>query len=352
TEVTSTVVRDTLSEEATATFGQGIRAQCFTDEVCGSLRVSSSLLSGNRDLGLHVFGVVAEITTTVVRDTQSDESEEEYGRGINAQCYAVGACGSLRVSSSLVSGNRDLGIYAGGVDTEITTTVVRDTLPATSTGESGRGINVQCSSNTGVCGSLSVSSSLVMNSENVGIYVSGVTATLEGVVVTDTQTNAQGEFQGKSGHGIAAVCSTLTGDCGDLSMTGCLVDSSHTTGVTREGGSGFIASSVVRSVRAQPLDDKYGYGLQIGGLEGQELPTFDVSNCEIRDAKLAGILFYAAQGTLSGSVVSGGENSVIMNEGSQPTILNNNDLSGTVTSEPTWANLFPSPAPAPALPKD
>ena len=39
-----------------------------------------------------------------------------------------------------------------------------------------------------------------------------------------------------------------------------------------------------------------------------------------------------------------------MNEGSSPTIADDNDLTGTVEDEPTWANLYPSPAPAPALP--
>ncbi|MFH2010357.1 MAG: hypothetical protein ABI333_27410 [bacterium] len=55
-------------------------------------------------------------------------------------------------------------------------------------------------------------------------------------------------------------------------------------------------------------------------------------------------------GTLTGTVVSGAEYSVIMNEGSSPTIGRGNDLSGTVEDEPTWANLFPSPAPEPNLP--
>ena len=41
-----------------------------------------------------------------------------------------------------------------------------------------------------------------------------------------------------------------------------------------------------------------------------------------------------------------------MNQGSEPTILDSNDLSGTVADEPTWANLYPSPAPAPSLPLD
>ncbi|MFH2009930.1 MAG: right-handed parallel beta-helix repeat-containing protein [bacterium] len=354
-EVTATVVRDTLSEESTGVFGRGINAECHPAAgSCGSLGVSSCLVSGNRGLGICVSGVDTEVTGTVVRDTQPEESTGKFGRGIEARCYPeVGICGSLRVSSCLLAGNREVGIVAGGVDAEVTGTVVRDTLPEQSTGGFGRGINAQCDPSVAVCGSLRVSSSLVMSSENVGIFIAGVSATLEGVAVIDTWPNAQGPLQGIHGQGLWALCHPETGACGGLSMTSCLVDSSQGAGVAVEGVSGFMASSVVRSVVPQSLDGRYGYGVQIGGLEGQqgqEMPAFNVNDCEIRDARLAGILYYRSRGTLARSVVSGGENSVLMNEGSEPTILDNNELSGTIMDEPAWANVYPSPAPAPALP--
>ncbi|MFH2009881.1 MAG: hypothetical protein ABI333_25020, partial [bacterium] len=344
-------VRDTLPDQSTGMDGRGIAAQCDPEAgVCGSLRVSSCLVSGNRALGITASGVDTWVTATVVRNTLPAESTGTGGRGINAQCHSeTRACGRLRVSSCLVSGNRDLGIFAFGVDAEVTATVVRDTLPEESTGMFGRGINAQCFS-AGACGSLRVSSCLVMSSENVGIFISGVPAILEGVAVIDTRPNAQGPWQGLHGQGIWAMCDERTSDCGGLQMTSCLVESSHSGGVAVDGVSGFIASSVVRDVVAQPLYGKYGYGVQISGVEGEEMSSFNVNDCEIRDAKLAGILCYRARGTLARSVVSGGENSVVMNEGSILTVLDNNDLSGTVEDEPTWANLYPSPAPAPALP--
>ncbi len=130
------------------------------------------------------------------------------------------------------------------------------------------------------------------------------------------------------------------------------VESSQSSAVALEGVSGFVRSSVVRSVTPQPLDNKYGYGIQIGGLEGGEMPVISVLDCEIRDAKLAGILFYRAGGTLGRSVVAGAENSVVMNQGSAVTIMKDNDLTGTVTDEPIWADLYPSPSPPPLLPTD
>ncbi|MFH2007015.1 MAG: right-handed parallel beta-helix repeat-containing protein [bacterium] len=355
TEVTGTVVRDTLAQQSDGTSGRGIGSQCDLEAgVCGSLQVSSSLVSGNRDVGITAIGTDTEIFATVVRDTLPEESTGSSGRGIGADCYPeVGACGRLQVSSSLISGNRNAGIAVIGVDTEVFATVVRDTLPDEGTAVFGRGINIQCYPAMGACGSLQVSSSLVAGSENVGIFIAGAPATLEGVAVIDTLANTQyGSWYGIYGQGIWALCDGRTGDCGGLSVTSCLVDSSQSAGVAVEGISGFIASSVVRSVAPQPLDGKYGYGIQIGGLEGEALPTFNVNDCEIRDAELAGVLYFRSRGTLARSVVSGGENSVIMNEGSEPNILGDNNLSGTVTDEPTWANHYPSPAPTPALPSD
>ncbi|MFH2009883.1 MAG: right-handed parallel beta-helix repeat-containing protein [bacterium] len=355
TEVSDTVVRDTLPDESDGTGGRGITVQCYSQaQSCGSLRVSSSLVSGSREVGILAIGVDTEVTGTVVRDTLGEESTRMIGHGIGAQCYPLMGlvCGTLLVSSSLVSASREVGIIAFGVDTEVTATVVRDTLPQLSNGWGGRGINAQCYPERESCGSLRVSSSLVSGSENVGIFIAGVPSILERSAVIDTQPNAVGPGQGVYGQGIWAVCDRLIGSCSGFSMTSCLVDSSHGGGLAVEGISGFIASSAVHSVTSQPLDGKYGYGVQIGGIEGFEMPTFNVNDCDIQDAKLAGILYYRARGALARSVVGGAENSVVMNEGSELTILDGNDLSGTVENEPTWANLYPCPAPAPAMPSD
>ncbi|MFH2010012.1 MAG: right-handed parallel beta-helix repeat-containing protein [bacterium] len=352
TEISSTVVRGTFVDELVGATSRGIGAQCNPElGVCGSLRVSSSLVTGNQGLGIAANGVDTEVHATVVRDTLPEYDTGKFGRGIAAECYIeVGPCGPLLVSSSLVSGNRDVGIDASGVDAEVISTVVRDTLPEEYSGSYGRGIGAQCYNELGACGSLRISSCVVQNNEDIGIFIAGRQATLQGVSVIDTRSNAFGVWRGIHGQGIWALCDERTGQCGDLAMTSCLVDSSQGAGVAVEGVSGFITSSVVRSVTSQPFDGKYGYGVQLGGLEGEALPVINLIDCEIRDAKLAGILYYRSGGTLSGSLVAGAENSVVMNEGSEPNILGNNDLSGIIEDAPTWASLYPAPAPEPSLP--
>ncbi|MFH2009461.1 MAG: right-handed parallel beta-helix repeat-containing protein [bacterium] len=413
TEITATVVQDNRSEQGTGWFGRGVAAQCSSLDVCPVLQVSSSLVTGNQEMGIYSIGADTDITSTVVRDNLPEELTQKFGWGIGARCdTAVGRCGSLHVSASLVEGNLEGGVAVVGADTDITATVVRSTLPDAAWGLPGRGVNAQCDQDTrdcgtllvtsslveanvgfginiagvdaevadttvrgtlpedgrglfgrGVgarcdpgirsCGSLLVSSSLIASNVNAGIFSAGTPTTLEGVAVIDTRPNTFGEWEGIYSQGIWALCDPETGDCGGLWMTGCLVESAESAGVAVEGVSGFVASSTVRNVSPQSLDGKYGYGVQIGGLETQQgdaMPVFSVYDCVIQDAALAGILYFRARGAVTGSAVSGAENSVVMNEGSEPTILETNALSGTVENEPTWANLFPSPAPPPALP--
>ncbi|MFH2008621.1 MAG: right-handed parallel beta-helix repeat-containing protein [bacterium] len=352
TEIRETVVRDTVPEQSDLTYGIGIEVQCAEQlAACGEVSVVSSYISGNSDAGILAVSVNATIVDTVVRGTLAQEGDGMFGRGISAQCDPrLSFCGALEVDGCLIAQNTDVGIFTTVSEARIADTVIRGTLP-NETGMSGRGISVQCSS-TGVCGSVLVTDSLVRDSFNAGIYLAGVSATLEGVSVVDVGSDEAGEFRGQYGQGIWAMCDERFVACSSLQMTGCVLITTHNAGVALQGVSGSIRASVIRQVDPQPLDDKYGYGIQIEGLEGAELPTFHINDCDIRDATLAGVLYFRARGTLSRTLVSGAENSVIMNEGSEPDILDDNDLSGTVEDAPTWANLYPSPAPPPTLPVD
>ncbi|MFH2008283.1 MAG: right-handed parallel beta-helix repeat-containing protein [bacterium] len=355
--VTATVVRDTLAQQSDGTNGWGICAQCeYARGLCGRLSIVSSLIVGNRELGVFAEGVHTVVQSSVVRDPPDDPGGDVRGLGIIARCaIELASCGSLSVSGSLLSRIRGVGILAGGVEFTVTDTVVRDTQ-ALADGTLGQGIAVACDPDLSVCGSLVARSSLVQTSQNAGIMILGTRATLEGVIVRDTRPNEAGILEGEYGQAIWAMSragaglSPVDGD-ETLQLTRCLLDRSFNAGLALLGVSGSLRDSAIRQVAEQPVDGRYGYGVQIEGLEGEALPTFDVWDCALRDARLAGVLYYRAGGTLGGSSVSGGENSVIMNEGSSPTIRDDNDLSGTIESEPTWANVYPSPAPPPLLPQ-
>ncbi|MFC1482266.1 hypothetical protein ACFL51_00515 [Myxococcota bacterium] len=345
--ITGSVVRDTTPDYS-GDYGRGISAQCDPGgQGCGHLEVCRSVAAGNAEAGVFVGGAEATITGSVVRDTVPGASGEG-SRGIGAQCSLDGlGCGRLEVSSSLVAGNAEVGVFVGGVETTITGSVVRDTVPDDS-GDLGRGVGAQCDPGGQQCGNLELSNSLIERSSNMGVFIAGVPATLAGVVVTDTRQNDDGRW----GQGVYAMCYEVTSDCATLDMTACLVDSSFTAGVAVQGVSGSLQGSVVRQVVPRALDGAFGYGIQVEGIPGAPATVFDVSDSLIQDAELAGILYYLAGGNVSGSQIIGGQYSVVMNQGANPVVRDDNDLSGTIESEPTWVSMDPAPAPEPVPPID
>ncbi|MFH2005497.1 MAG: DUF1565 domain-containing protein [bacterium] len=413
TEVAGSVIRDTLERYSDADYGRGIVAHCDEeDATCGTLTVAGSLVSGSKDAGIVAFGPELSVTSTVVRGTVPnllgyggagiaslcdpfagacaplvvsasllDDNavmgvavvgvdatiissvirqtgppvEVPTGTGVSAVCHAeMARCGQLWITGTLLSHNTDEGVYAAGVQTTIRDSDIRDTLTAPPEGRFGRGIDAACDPALGVCGRLTVTSSRIRNSFNAGIFVAGVPTFLEGVSVANTRPNEYGLWRDEYGQGILVRCDGRIDACDTAQLTNCSIQASHSAGLALQGVSGFVTATLVEDVAPQPDDGRYGYGIQIEGLDtqtGPAMPVFNVIDCAIHNPSLAGILYYRARGTLSGSVITGGENSVVMNEGSEPTIQDDNQLSGTIADEPTWGSVFPSPAPAPRVPQ-
>jgi hypothetical protein len=351
--IEASVVKDTQPTPA-GFFGRGVGASC--DELvgnCGTLDVTGSVIVSNRAQGVLVVGMQASISESVIKDTLPWESDGTVGEGIAAQCdAAAGSCGSLAVSNCLVSGNRGGGIVAIGSETAIQDSIVRDSLPELSSGKFGGGIWTQCYPEVGACGGLTVADSLVEGTYSGGIVTVGTHVTISGVTVTDTRPNETGLWADDHGQGIFAYCYPYYDLCPVLEVTGCVVESSHGAGVAIQGGSGSIHGSLIRNVFPRPLDDGFGYGLQVEGLSAPDAPQtwFYVESCQILDAALAGIVYIRASGTVGTSHISGADFSIAMNIGSDLTVTEDNELSGNHQDEPSWQNIEPSPAPEPKLP--
>ncbi|MFC1482567.1 right-handed parallel beta-helix repeat-containing protein, partial [Myxococcota bacterium] len=350
--VTASVTQTTLANQASGVMGVGISAACSVDfDTCGSLAVEGSVSSQNRMVGLVTEGVDTQVTSTVISETAAQLSDGKYGYGLAAQCHRdTGTCASMQVEGSLITRNHEIGLATFGTEVTVSGSIVRDTMVREGSGEFGRGCNFQCDDFGGPCGQLSLVDTLVHQNQNIGVFVAGVPATLIGVSVTETRPNEEGTFAGDFGQGVFAMCNSDTDECSSLEMTACLVGSSFTAGVALQGETGFIESSVITGVQARPDDGSYGYGIQVEGLPGAAPTSFDVRSCLIQDTALAGILYHLAGGMVSGTQIAGGQYTVVMNQGANPFIEDDNDLSGALESEPTWANMDPSPAPDPLLP--
>jgi hypothetical protein len=350
--ITSSVVRDTLPQQSDQMMGYGISGECHPYLArCSRLTVIDSLIAGNRVVGVYASGADAQVVSSVVRDTQPQQSDQFGGMGIVAGCSAdLGACGRLAVTGSLIAGNRDLGIFSFGIETTVTGSVVRDTLPRLSDNGFGRGCQAQCLRELETCGSLTATNSLIASNVNSGILAYGVPIFLQSVAVTDTRAIPEGDNAGDFGQGIWAGCDDMLWICPPLEMTHCLVAGSHTAGVAALGASGFIQGSVIHQVAPRPLDSAYGYGLQVEGLAGAPGVVMDVRETQVMDATLAGILYYQAGGTISGSVVSGADFAVVYAGGTgPPTDAGDNVLDGDVVSGLSRQELEPSPAPPPVF---
>ncbi|MFC1482480.1 right-handed parallel beta-helix repeat-containing protein [Myxococcota bacterium] len=348
TTIASSGVRGT-QPSASAEGGEGVIATCDPIELrCNRLDVGHSLVAGNTEIGVFLYGVEATIAGSVVRDTLP-KANGAFGRGINAQCFAGQGCGRLDLTSSLIDRNTEMGVNLFGVATTIAGAVIRDTVP-NANGEFGRGIGAQCNPAGLGCGQIDLTSSMVTGNSNISVYITGAPATLSGVAVSDTHQNTEGAFAGDYGEGVFAGCSPETGACSTLQMIGCLVESSYPAGVAARAVSGSIQGSLIRQVAPRASDGAYGYGIQAEGIPGADPTVLDVRACQIQEAELAGILYYLAGGTVSGSRVASGQYTVVMNQGANPVVEDDNDLSGSIESEPTWSNMEPAPAPEPLLP--
>ncbi len=362
TVVRESIFRSTLPN-ADGNFGRGIEARChLASGSCAPLHLEYSLVLDNASVGIAIFGIDATVVGTAVLDTRSDDGGL-LGRGINVQCQPDvdpvgpgGACGRLTLDRTLIARSHEMGLFIDGAHTQVTASAMRDTAPRPLDDAFGLGLYVQCSAELGQCGSLSVTNSLIADSDECGISIYGVPTKLHGVAVLDTQPTAHHDYPGDYGQPLYADCDPVTGSCSTLDATNCRLAGGATAGIVLRGVSGTLLGSTIATIVAQQSDGRYGYGVQIEGEEDPSQTVVNVTSCLIEGASLAGLFFAGASGTLQSSIIRDGQFTVVMNQGSLPNIPDDNalsglsGLSGLAESELMWTSMDPYPAPPPALP--
>jgi hypothetical protein len=345
------VVRDTLPQLASGSLGRGVNGSCDDDTLdCPTITVEDSLVERNLDVGIAAFGADLNLAATIIRRTESQENDGQFGYGVLAQCDERQVCSTIFVERCRLDENMGLGILLYGASGAVQSTDIRDTLPLQIDSRLGAGISARCDPALGVCGSFVVTGSRIRSSRESGIIVYGVDTVMESVSVSDTRPTVEGEHRDDYGQGIYALCDDTVGNCPGLQVTNCRVSASTSAGLALIGASGFIEASLVESVAPRPLDDGFGYGVQVDGTDRAERVAFDVRSCRILDASLAGIVYLDAAGTVTRTEVTGGAYAVVASVGSEPNIANDNVLEGTLQGGLFWGNMDPCPAPAPAIP--
>jgi len=221
----------------------------------GSLTVLRSVIERNRELGIFVAGADALIEDSVVRNTDATAAGD-FGRGMGVQPDPSGMeRASVMVTGSLISQNHDVGIFVSSADAELSGVTVRDTLPAPATGI-GRGIGLQ-QTGTQLGANVTIASSLVTRSNDIGILVAGSDARLEAVLVRGTQPVTGGAD--RTGFGVSVEVDEGMATPSNVVMSGGLLEQNTAIAFLVDGSSAEIDNTVVRDT----LPGQSGYGRAI-----------------------------------------------------------------------------------------
>jgi len=208
------IVRGTVPRASDQTAGRGIEVMsCGIPNGCASYvrsraEIRGSLVEQNYEMGLYISNSDATVESTVVRGTSPQAVDQRLGRGIDIQvsCTPQKGCdasarANATVRSSLVEQNHDVGLFVGGSDAVVETTVIRDTLPQASDMKDGRGMDIELACLGALCNPMAranatVRGALIDRNHDVGLFVAGSDATVETTVVRGTAARASDGFMG------------------------------------------------------------------------------------------------------------------------------------------------------------
>jgi len=253
------VVRDTLPQESDGTFGVGVQAEIDeATKLRASLTVSRSLLERNRTVGLAVIGADAAVDSLLVRDMLPRQSDATGGHAIEVATDPAAPMlrGTLKLTGSVITRSRGIGVAAFSADLVIDRTVVSSTQPDPSASEEGYGLQV-LSSIPGVGpANLTLARSLV--ADNVG---SGLLATSANAMVSRTWVRgvAPRPSIGDLGDGMSA-----DGDA-VLTVSSCRIENSARAGLSMFDTAQVNLSSTTLACDSIPLDGEDRSAFTNGG---------------------------------------------------------------------------------------
>lgn len=308
--VEGTVVRETMAGLSDQTSGRGIVIQACgikqgcTPAVRSNVTVTGSLVEQSQDTGIFVYGADATVAATVVRRTLPRLSDQARGVGIEIVPCRADACvpavpANVAVTGSLVEQNRHASIFVLGSAALVERTVVRGTLAQLSDGRSGRGIAVQPCTIDDACAvplwsTVSVLASLVEQNHDVGIFVVGSDAVIEGTIVRETLPQPSDQT---SGRGMSLQSCTPDSGCdptviANVYLRSVLVDQNHDVGIYMVGAEAVIETSLVQNTLARPLDGNFGDGIAIHA--GDSLVSSSVKRTRIASNARAGLVNFGS----------------------------------------------------------
>ncbi|WP_437670765.1 hypothetical protein [Sorangium sp. So ce131] len=215
------------------------------------------------------------------------------GRGIGVQSAPTPA--SVTVRGSLVETTRDVGVFVGGSRATLDAIVVRDTQPRRD-GASGSGVVLVPDPATGERASVTLGTSLLEQNHDVGVAAYGSDAKITSTVVRRTQPRRGST----GGHGIEVV------DRGTLTLDASIVEQNHGVGVGVLGSDAAIHATVVRATQPRQDDDTRGQGISVQfDPEANERSSVRLHASLLEQNHEAGVSVLGSDATIDAVIVRG-----------------------------------------------
>jgi hypothetical protein len=266
----------------------------LTDELGpADATIARSLIERATYSGLIVGGARADIHETVVRGTRPRPPDLAGGRGLAVRSDPMTLARSeASVRSCVIEGNSDMGMFVGGGDVTIESTLVRNTLPMASDQQFGRSLSIEWDPDTGARSMVAIQSSVFEGGHGVGVIVVSSDATIESTVVRNVAPLAADQSHGM-GIGIER---HLMADGANVSLRASLIEHTRVVGVTVLHSTATVESTLVRDT-ATLADGSFGDGITV--LTATEGPAaLDLRGARIETSARAGLSVFGANATV------------------------------------------------------
>ena len=223
-----------------------------------SLTIRGSLIEAAGGMGVYMHGATVLVESTEVRNSRED-SLGGVGRGITGVAHEDQQTRAMvRVRRSLIRQIREAGIVVEASDLEVEATAILDTLPSPDQPWAAA-VAAQGSPTTAEKASLTISSSVIERSHNIGISVLGADASIDTTVVRDTRQGGGQQYD--SGISLQFAFETMVPST--VSIRSTLVERSSLVGIAVTEATATIDATWVRETAIHPSDGLYGDGLMV-----------------------------------------------------------------------------------------
>lgn len=249
------VVRNTIPAVA-GDFGRGINIETNDPSIRPTLRLRSAFVEGNHEAGVVAAGTDAVIEGIVVRGVQPREVDGGPAGGVMIQFDESPPTAAIR--NSVLELNHGAGLSASG-SIRIEGVIARGNLPEPKDQFFGRGFNIQYDPRPAQPSHAVVLGSIAADNHDIGLFVAGSEVHVEGLLVQRTRSRARDQTAGR-GINIQESDDRVRSL---VRLSGSVVEDSFDLGVMISGSDVTVESTVVRNSAPRASDNLYGDGISV-----------------------------------------------------------------------------------------